>query len=88
MPPPILCIEYRAEFYEQSTKIHSKHGVLLSCAFDLTGTEDNIHGVRDGLDELSRALEGQRYGSLASQLEPGQEQLRDLWNALNYAMTN
>lgn len=50
--------------------------------------EEGSVGIREGLDALSKRLEGQRYGSLDCELEPGQGQLRDVWGALSGAMSS
>ena len=46
----------------QAAKIHSKHGVILSCSIT---AEDAPHAIK--LEELGRELAGQKYGFLDKQ---------------------
>ncbi|KAH9077017.1 Lipoyltransferase and lipoate-protein ligase [Lactarius deliciosus] len=47
-----------------TARIHSKHGVILSCS--LTAEEDTSDAMK--LDELGRELEGQKYGFLDKEM--------------------
>jgi lipoate-protein ligase A len=47
----------------QAAKIHSKHGVILSCSIS---TEDVSDAMK--LEELGRELAGQKYGFLDKEM--------------------
>lgn len=68
--------------------MHSKHGVVLSCTFDIVHLEDwgDVSEVRGHLDLLERSLAGEKYGFLKDEAKPrelaGNESMRQLWNEL------
>lgn len=47
----------------QTAKIHSKHGVILSCSISAEDVSDAIK-----LEELGRELAGQKYGFLDKEM--------------------
>ena len=47
----------------QTAKIHSKHGVILSCSISAEDVSDAIK-----LEELGRELAGQKYGLLDKEM--------------------
>ena len=56
----------------QKTNLHSKHGLILSCTFDITTLEDwgDTFEVRSHLDLLERSLAGEKYGFLKNETKP------------------
>lgn len=72
----------------QKTDFHSKHGIILSCAFDIVDLEDwgDVSEVRGHLDLLEKALAGEKYGFLTREALPkelsGNESMQQLWNEL------
>ena len=72
----------------QKTNVHSKHGIILSCSFDIVDLEDwgDVSKVRDHLDILERSLVGEKYGFLKDEAKPkefaGNESMRQLWDEL------
>jgi len=72
----------------QKTRFHSKHGIILSCAFDIVNLEDwgNVSEVRGHLDLLEHALAGEKYGFLKNEAKPkeltGNESMQQLWDEL------
>ena len=68
----------------QKTNLHSKHGIILSCTFDIVGLEDwsDVSEVRGHLDLLERSLAGEKYGFLKDGAKPRDENMRQLWDEL------
>jgi len=72
----------------QKTRFHSKHGIILSCTFDIVYLEDwgDVPEVRDHLDLLEHALAGEKYGSVKNEAMPneltGSENMQQLWDEL------
>jgi len=72
----------------QKTNFHSKHGIILSCTFDIIDLEcwGDISEVRGHLDILERSLAGEKYGFLNNEAKPkelvGNESMRELWDEL------
>ena len=72
----------------QKTNFHSKHGVILSCTFDIIDLEDwgNVSEVRGHLDLLEHALAGEKYGFVKNETQPkelmGNEDMQQLWDEL------
>ncbi|KAF9644504.1 Lipoyltransferase and lipoate-protein ligase [Thelephora ganbajun] len=70
------------------TNLHSKHGIILSCTFDIVDLVDRggISEVRGHLDLLERSLAGEKYGFLEDEANPkeltGSESARQLWDEL------
>jgi len=68
--------------------LHSKHGIILSCTFDIVDLEDwgDISELRGHLDVLERSLAGEKYGFLGDEAKPrefsGNEGMRQLWDEL------
>jgi hypothetical protein len=60
--------------------LHSKHGIVLSCTFDIIDLDDwgDISEVRGHLDLLERSLVGERYGFLRDEAKP--KELAGNWN--------
>jgi len=80
--------EYRFSWGKLKTNFHSKHGIILSCTFDIVHLEDwgDVSQVRGYLDLLERSLAGERYGFLKVDTRPkelaGNESMRQLWDEL------
>jgi len=78
----------------QKTTFHSKHGIILSCTFDIIDLGDwgDVSEVRGQLDILERSLKGERYGFLKDEATPmelaGSESMRQLWGELVKEMKN
>lgn len=70
-----------------TTQISSKHGVIVSCTFQVTDTDGSERQLREDLDALSKQLEGQMYGFLDDGLSPKLGPLRDVWTVLTRAMS-
>lgn len=72
----------------QKTKFHSKHGIILSCTFDIIELEEwgDVSEVRGHLDLLEHALAGEKYGFVKSEAMPkelmGNESMQQLWDEL------
>ena len=81
-----LCSDLRPT---QTTQITSKHGVILSCTFQVTDMDgsDISRQLREDLDALSKQLEGQKYGFLDDSLSPKLGPIRDVWTVLTRAMS-
>lgn len=56
----------------QKTNLHSKHGIILSCTFDIIDLDDwgDISEVRGHLDLLEQSLAGEKYGLLGNEAMP------------------
>lgn len=54
--------------YWQTAEIRSKHGLIISCDFQLTDTLND--SIRETLTALGRSLEGKRYGVLGNNFVP------------------
>jgi hypothetical protein len=78
----------------QKTNFHSKHGVILSCTFDIVDLKDwgDVSEVRGRLDLLEESLAGEKYGSLRDEAKPkelaGNRTMQQLWDDLIKEMTN
>jgi lipoate-protein ligase A len=78
----------------QKTNLHSKHGIILSCTFDIVDLEDwgDVSEVRGHLDVLEKSLAGEKYGFLKDEVRPrefsGDENMRQLWDELVKEMQN
>ena len=78
----------------QKTNFHSKHGIILSCTFDIIDLEDwgDVSKVRGQLDLLERSLAGEKYGFLKHEAKPkelvGNESMEQLWDELVKEMKN
>jgi lipoate---protein ligase len=70
----------------QTTEIKSKHGIILSCSFSHDGASDL--SVDREILELSKALEGMKYGFLNAAIEARAAGGRngDIWEWLKIAM--
>ena len=72
----------------QKTNFHSKHGVILSCTFDIIDLEDwgNVSEVRSHLDLVEHALAGEKYGFVKNEAKPkeltGNQGMQQLWDEL------
>lgn len=85
--PPLTC-SVSFPLCSQKTNLHSKHGIILSCTFDIIDLEDwgDISEVRGHLDLLERSLTGEKYGFLKDEAKPrewnGNERMHQLWDEL------
>jgi len=72
----------------QKTTLRSKHGIILSCTFDIIDLGDwgDVSEVRGQLDILERSLTGEKYGFLKDEATPMElaenESMRQLWGEL------
>jgi len=68
--------------------LHSKHGIILSCTFDIVDLEDwgDVSEVRGHLDIIERFLAGEKYGFLRDEAKPreltGNKSIQQLWGEL------
>ena len=64
-PPNEILLSNRLTAF-QTAKIHSKHGVILSCSITAEDVSDTMK-----LDGLGRELAGQKYGFLDKEVTHG-----------------
>ena len=83
-----MLLVFYSNFLSQKTNLHSKHGIILSCTFDIIDLEDwsNISEVRGHLDLLEQSLAGEKYGFLMDEGRPKElvenESMQQLWDEL------
>ena len=83
-----MLLVFSSNFLSQKTNLHSKHGIILSCTFDIIDLEDwgNASEVRGHLDLLEQSLAGEKYGFLKDEARPkelaGNESMQQLWEEL------
>ena len=87
-----FCSTFLSPSYSQKTNLHSKHGIILSCTFDIVNLKDwgDISELRGHLDVLERSLAGEKYGFLTEKARPRElardERMRRLWDELTKEM--
>jgi len=81
-------LEHTFGWGKLKTNFHSKHGIILSCTFDLVDLEDrsDVSEVRGQLDLLEQSLAGEKYGFVKDEVKPvelvGDERMQQLWDEL------
>jgi len=87
-PEFTYALEHTFGWGKLKTNLHSKHGIILSCAFDIIDLGDwgDISEVRGHLDLLEQSLEGEKYGFLRDEAKPkalaGNGKMQQLWDEL------